>query len=212
MIPLKDSVESGKTPWMTWFLIGVNVLVTAIMFFSPDPEGFMDQWALVGSRINFLAPWTLYPFLTSQFLHAGLFHLLSNMWFLKIFGDNVEERLGHIRFLGFYLFWGAMAALGQVLFLLNSSIPMVGASGAIAGILGAYYVFFPGHRVETLIPVWGWWRVVDLPAGVMLFYWFFTQLLAGVGTVPMASMGGVAYFAHAGGFAAGWLTAKTTKS
>ena len=211
MIPLRDSVATNKRASVTWLLIAINVLVTVVMFFNPDPEVFMNQWALIGNRINFLAPWTWYPFITSQFLHAGPFHLLSNMWFLKIFGDNVEERLGHLKFLFFYLFWGIVAALGQSLFLLHSSIPMVGASGAIAGVLGAYLVFFPHHQVKTLVPLGWFWRVIDLPASIMLFYWFFTQVLVGAGSLAQASMGGVAYFAHIGGFGAGWLTARADK-
>ena len=208
MIPLRDSVPTRKTPLVTYGLILLNILFFLLELLSPNLNDFINQYALIAARVSFAHPLTLYPFLTSQFLHAGLAHLIANMWFLKIFGDNVEEALGHLRFLLFYLFCGLMAGLSQYFFMTNSTIPMLGASGAVAGVLGAYFVFFPHHRIETLVPVWGFWRVVNLSASLMLFYWFIIQLFSGVGSLVVTTVGGVAFFAHAGGFLAGWLIAK----
>lgn len=210
MIPLRDSVPTSRRPWVTYSLIFLNCFIFLLEFLSPDLNAFIDRYALVAARVSFLEPLSLYPFLTSQFLHAGLLHLLFNMWFLRIFGDNVEEAFGHFWFGLFYLFWGVFAGLTQYIFMTQSTVPMLGASGAVAGALGAYYLFFPHHRIETLIPVVGFWRVVDLPASMMLFYWFAVQLFAGVGSFlsSPAAVGGVAFFAHAGGFLAGWVMAK----
>ena len=140
-----------------------------------------------------------------MFLHAGWFHLIGNMWFLWIFGDNVEDRLGHFRFLVFYLICGALASLAHILFNLNSVIPSVGASGAVAGVLGAYLVTYPFARVLTLIPLFFLWPVVELPAILVLGFWFLVQLLNGTAPVAVASetAGGVAWWAHIGGFLAG---------
>jgi len=208
MIPLRDSYPTREKPVVTYFLILVNVFVLLLEVLAPDLDAFINQYALIGAKVNFLIPSSLWPFLTFQFLHGGFFHLLSNMWFLKIFADNVEERMGHFKFLLFYLFSGVFAGFSQYIFLSGSDVPMIGASGSVAGILGAYFVFFPHHVIETLIPVFGFWRIIELPASFMLFYWFITQLFAGIATLSLASLGGVAFFAHAGGFLAGWLIAK----
>jgi membrane associated rhomboid family serine protease len=214
MIPLRDSHPTDKKPVVTYFLILANVLVFLLEIISPDLDEFVSQYALVPIKVNFLNFFTLWPFLSFQFLHGGLFHLFSNMWFLKIFADNVEERMGHLKFLVFYLFAGIVAGLSQYVFLTNSTVPMIGASGSVAGVLGAYFVFFPHHRIETLIPGPLFWHRINLPAAFVLFYWFATQLFAGFGSLVYmsAEMGGVAFIAHAGGFIAGWLIAKTMKN
>ena len=210
MIPLRDSVPTRKKPFITYGLILLNTFVFLLEFLAPNLDEFINQYALIAANISFTDLTTLSPFLTSQFLHAGFAHLIANMWFLKIFGDNVEEAFGHIKYLLFYLFCGIVSGLAQYIFMMSSTIPMLGASGAVAGILGAYYIFFPRHRVETLIPVWGFWRIVDLPASFMLLYWFIIQLFAGFGSLVAAPamVGGIAFFAHAGGFLAGWVIAK----
>lgn len=213
MIPLRDSVPTRKKPLIAYGLILLNILVFFLEFLAPDLDKFINQYALIGANISFSDLATLSPFLTSQFLHAGFAHLIANMWFLKIFGDNVEEAFGHIKFLLFYLFCGVLSGLSQYIFMTNSTIPMLGASGAVAGVLGAYYLFFPQHRVETLIPVFGFWRIVDLPASFMLLYWFIIQLFAGLGSLVAAPamVGGIAFFAHAGGFLAGFLISRLVK-
>jgi len=210
MFPIRDSARSGKIPFITWTIILVNLIVFLKELFAPDPESFIRQYALVPKTVDFLNPISLFPFLSSLFLHAGWIHLLSNLWFLKIFGDNVEATLGHLKFLFFYLLWGIAAGLTQYLFLLNSSIPMLGASGAIAGVLGAYMVLFPYSKIEVLIPTYGFLTKALIPAPFMLFYWFFAQLFNGTASIVTgtAAVGGVAWWAHAGGFVAGYLTAK----
>jgi len=208
MIPLRDSVPTRKWPWVTYGLIVLNLFVFGWEFLSPNLEALIDRYALIAARVNFSQLTTLYPFLTSQFLHAGPAHLLVNLWFLKIFGDNVEEALGHWRFLFFYLFCGFLAGLSQYFLMMNSTVPMLGASGAIAGVLGAYCVLFPDHRIETLVPVFGFWRIIELPAFLMLVYWFIIQFFSGVGSLLMTEVGGVAFMAHAGGFLSGWLIAR----
>jgi len=208
MIPLRDAYPTRKRPVITYLLILANVLVFFLELSASNLDDFINQYALIAIRVKLFEPSSLWPFLTFQFLHGGLLHLLSNMWFLKIFGDNVEDRFGHFKFLFFYLFCGVIAGLSQYIFLMNSTVPMIGASGSVAGILGAYFVFFPHHRIETLIPVFGFWRIIELPASFMLFYWFITQLLAGVGSLAMPEVGGVAFMAHAGGFLAGWAIAR----
>lgn len=213
MIPLRDSVPTRKKPLITYGLILFNIFVFFLELLAPNLDDFISRYALISANVAFNDLTTLYPFLTSQFLHAGFTHLIANMWFLKIFGDNVEEAFGHLRFLLFYLFCGLVAGLAQYVFMTNLAIPMLGASGAVAGVLGAYYLFFPHHRIETLVPVWGFWRIVDLPASFMLLYWFIVQLFAGVGSLlaAPAMVGGIAFFAHAGGFLAGWVIAKGVK-
>lgn len=211
MIPLRDAYPTRRRPIITYLFILANVFVFLLELLAPDLDTFINQYALIGAKVNFLIPTSLWPFLTFQFLHGGFLHLFSNMWFLKIFGDNVEDELGHFRFLFFYLFAGVVAGLSQYIFMTHSTVPMLGASGSVAGVLGAYLVFFPHHRIETLIPVFGFWRIVELPAALMLFYWFITQLFAGVGSLAMPEVGGVAFLAHAGGFFAGWLIARKLK-
>lgn len=212
MIPLRDSAPSHRFPLFTYVFILSSVIVFWLELAAPDLEAFVFNYALIPNRISFTDLGSLTPFLTSQFLHGGFVHLISNLWFLKIFGDSIEAVLGWWRFAVFYLVSGVVAALAQYLTAPTSSIPMLGASGAVAGVLGAYFVYFPKHRIETLVPVWGFWQVVELPAAVMLLYWFVTQLGSGIASLGITNAGGgVAFFAHAGGFLFGWLVARTSK-
>ena len=211
MFPLRDSHKSHKYPLSTVIVILVNAFVFGLELFVLDTEGFINSYALIPANVDFTNYITFTPFITSQFLHAGFLHIISNMWFLKIFGDNVEERFGHIKYLLIYLFSGVVGGLAQYLLSPNSDIPMLGASGAVAGILGAYLVFFPKHQIETLIPFGLFSRIVNLPASLMLIYWFATQIFSGVGSIAIAQIGGVAWFAHIGGFATGWIIAKFSK-
>ena len=144
-------------------------------------------------------------------MHAGLLHIISNMWFLKIFGDNVEERFGSIIFLIIYLLSGITGGFLQYIFSPSSDIPMLGASGAVARVLGAYLVFFPRNQIETLIPYGFFSRVVNVPASLMLVYWVVIQFFSGVGSIAHIGSGGVAFWAHIGGFAFGWIAAKFFK-
>ena len=203
MFPLRDTQPSYSRPVVTVFLIVLNVL---IFLFEVSLDPF--------SRNHFIAVYGLVPdrfhavdVLTSMFLHGGWMHVLGNMWFLWIFGDNIEDILGHGKYLVFYLGCGVAAALAQVFFNPLSRLPMVGASGAIAGVMGAYMVKFPRSRILTLVFVFIFVTTFEVPAVVMLVYWFFIQLVSGLGTVGFSQLseGGTAWFAHVGGFLAGVL-------
>jgi membrane associated rhomboid family serine protease len=203
MIPLSDVIPSRTRPVVTVGLIVVNALVFLYQLMLPEPalRLFVANYALIPA-------WFSVPALfTSQFLHGGWMHVLSNMLYLWIFGDNVEDRLGHVPFLIFYLGAGAAAALLQTLFDPFSSVPMLGASGAIAGVMGAYFVLYPQSRVLTLIFLFIFVDIVEIPAIFFLGIWFLTQLLSGVGSLGVSNAvgGGVAFWAHIGGFVVGLL-------
>ncbi len=206
MIPLRDTRTSGRFPFITLFLILLNCLVFYFELMSPDLDSFFTKYALIPAQVSLHQPQTLIPFITSLFLHGGVIHLISNMWFLWIFGDNVEDRFG-LAYLPFYLLGGIIGAVAQYFISPHAAVPIVGASGAIAAVLGAYLMLFPGHTVKTLVPILFFFTVIDLPAFVMLGYWFFVQLFNGYAAVAVtaATSGGVAYFAHIGGFAYGWI-------
>lgn len=205
MFPLRDSHPSRKFPFINLVLIAVNIYVFFLELTAPNTQAFIESYALIPASVNLAVPQTLLPFVTSMFFHAGFLHILSNMWFLWIFGDNVEGEIGHIKYLFFYLFAGIAASFVQYIFISSSVLPMIGASGAIAGVLGAYYKFFPHHKVDSLLPVFGFPVIVAIPASFMLIYWFVIQAFSGAAGIlsNTASTGGVAYLAHAGGFLAG---------
>jgi len=201
MFPISDVIPSRTVPFVTVGLIIVNALVFLYMLALPDGalEGFVQTYAVIPA-------WFSVPTLfTSQFLHAGWMHIIGNMLYLWIFGDNVEDRLGHVRFLIFYLGAGAVAAILQVVFNPFSSVPMLGASGAIAGVMGAYFVLYPQSRVLTAIFIVIFFDVVEIPAVFFLGIWFLMQLLSGVGSLGVTSAGGggTAFWAHVGGFVVG---------
>lgn len=206
MFPIRDHNPSNRFPFITILLIAITSYVFFLQITSLDFEAFIFQYALIPSTVNFTNFATLLPFIYSIFLHGGWLHIISNMWFLWIFGDNIEAHLGHIKYLIFYLLCGIAAGLIQYVFNSSSEIPMLGASGAVAGVLGGYLVLYPGHKIDTLIPTFGSFMTrVQIPASVMLIYWFVIQLFSGVGSIGMQDVGGVAFWAHIGGFAAGWI-------
>jgi membrane associated rhomboid family serine protease len=212
MFPIRDDAPRSTTPFINYFLIFLNI---AIFFFEWTLEprslhSFEYQFAFVphnvGAWLNGPLParQVFVPFFTSMFLHASWPHVLLNMWGLAIFGDNVEDRLGHFTYLVFYIICGLGADLTHLIFNFNSPVPTVGASGAIAGVMGAYLVLYPRARVLT------WWGffVFWLPAWLVLGYWFIVNILSGAAsalTVSRAPVGGVAVWAHVGGFATGVL-------
>ncbi|PWU12278.1 MAG: rhomboid family intramembrane serine protease [Terriglobia bacterium] len=201
MFPLRDTQPSYSTPVVTVLLIVVNVLVF-LFEFSLEPysqNAFIETYGLVPDRFHLL------NIFTSMFLHGGWMHVLGNMWFLWIFGDNIEDILGHGKFLLFYLLCGVAAALAQTLLNPFSRVPMVGASGAIAGVMGAYMIKFPTSQIRTLAFIFFFITTFEVPAWVMLIYWFGIQLVSGVGSIgyTQVSQGGTAFFAHVGGFIAG---------
>ena len=212
MIPLRDENPSSTVPVVTRLLIAANCGIFLYeLILGPDLRDFMMQWGLVPGRITaaFVTgdePVTagLATLFTSMFLHGGWAHLLGNMWYLMIFGDNVEDRLGKSRYLAFYLASGVFSALVQYFANAHSALPTVGASGAIAGVLGAYLAEFPGARVVTLIPFFPFFQIAALPAALVLGLWFVFQFFSGALTLAWSVHGGVAWWAHIGGFAFGW--------
>jgi membrane associated rhomboid family serine protease len=205
MIPLRDVIPSRTTPYITVALIVVNGLAWFYELAVPNDllPVFLQTYGVVPA--TFRAP----TLVTSMFLHGSWSHVIGNMWFLWIFGDNIEDRLGHGRFVMFYLFCGVGAAVGHIMMEPHSMLPTIGASGAIAGVMGAYFVLYPHSRVLTLVPLFIFWEIIELPATILLGFWFLMQLFgAGIGTLTPTSgaeSGGIAFMAHIAGFALGAL-------
>ena len=201
MFPLRDTQPSYSKPVVTVVLIVLNILIFLFEFSldSYSQNALIFTYGLVPDNFH------LVNVLTSMFLHGGWMHVLGNMWFLWIFGDNIEDILGHGKFILFYLACGFAAAFTQVYFSPDSRVPMIGASGAIAGVMGAYMVKFPQSQIRTLIFIFIFITTVDVPAWAMLIYWFFIQFVSGVGSLGTAqyAQGGTAFFAHVGGFLTG---------
>jgi membrane associated rhomboid family serine protease len=206
MFPIgDDNSQRHTTPVVTVTLIVINVAVFMLELAAGEP--FIRQWAFIPSEFAENPVASTVKIFTAMFMHGGWMHLFGNMLFLWIFGDNVEDRLGHAKFLIFYLLAGIAATLAQFAIAPGSSVPNVGASGAIAGVLGAYILMFPQSRVNVLLGR----QVVAMPAVFVLGMWIVLQLISGVGTIAYtdesANVGGVAYMAHIGGFVAGFLMA-----
>ena len=203
MFPIRDHNPSGRTPYVTWGLMAANILIflTYVSLFSDARAigAFYYDWAFIPARLS--ADENLPALVTSMFLHGGWMHLLGNMLFLWIFGDNIEDEMGHMPYLFFYLVCGVAAAMAQYVPDPDSTIPMVGASGAIAGVMGAYLLMFPKARVDIFLFLVIIIRIFPVPAWIMLGLWFAMQFFGGLGADP--DTGGVAYWAHAGGFIAG---------
>ena len=211
MFPLKDHEPSGSFPIITLLIIFTCALVLFLEISAPNTEAFIYQWSIVPSRINFLNLSSLTTFVTSIFLHGGLLHFGSNMWFLWIYGDNVESELGKIKYLLFFVAGGVVAGLLQYFFMFEATIPLLGASGAIAAVLGFYMVRFPKSRIETLV-FYPFLSIVNLPSTFVLALWFITQVFSGaVSIVETAAGGGVAWWAHIGGFAFGYIVGSLSK-
>jgi membrane associated rhomboid family serine protease len=208
MIPLYDTLHSRRFPLVNLLLIGLNALVF-IYELTLSPAG-LDQltrtWGLVPAQL------TVHPFavwvtiFASMFLHGGWLHIISNMWVLFIFGDNVEDRMGHARYLVFYLLGGIAAALMETFIQPHSNVPMIGASGAIAGVLGAYLVLYPLARVASLVPILFIFTIIEIPAVIFLLFWLVLQLFSGWLALGGSNGSGIAWWAHVGGFVFGMLT------
>ncbi len=208
MIPISDELPRRRIPWVTWGLITVNVLVFFWeLLLGPDLDRFLMMWGAVPAFVTNPAryPWAPFTLLTSMFLHGGWMHLIGNMLYLWIFGDNVEDALGWLGYLLFYFAAGVVAGLAQVMVAPSSTIPGIGASGAIAGVLAVYLTLYPTAPVRVLVPGFYMVRIARLPALLVLGFWFVIQLFNGVLSLGAATMatGGVAWFAHIGGFLAG---------
>jgi len=206
VIPLRDTIPSSRVPVVNYLLIAVNVAVFIYeSSLGRQVEGFIFAHGLVPRDFDFS------DLVTSMFLHGSWLHLLGNMLYLYIFGDNVEDRLGHGRYLVFYLLCGMAAGAAQATTNPHSGIPMVGASGAIAGVSGAYLLFFPTARVVTLVPIFFFLQVMEIPAVFFLLVFFVVNFLSGVATIGSRT-GGVAFWAHVGGFIAGMVLGPTLRA
>lgn len=212
MFPLKDNVPSRRAPLVNISIIIINVFVFIYeLSLGPHLEEFIFYYGFTPAVYGYLAevhpenlPLRIYPLFTSMFLHGGWIHLISNMWSLWIFGDNVEDRMGHFRYVIFYLSCGLIAAIAQFWVAPHARIPMIGASGAIAGVMGAYFFLFPHARVLTLVPIFFFLQLVEIPAFFFLAFWFIMQFFSGsLAISSQATTGGVAWFAHIGGFLGG---------
>jgi membrane associated rhomboid family serine protease len=203
MIPLRDVIPSRTTPWVTYLILALNVVVFVfeLSLSRDDLTRFFFAHGLIPAHFSWPAA------VSSMFLHDGWLHIGGNMLSLWIFGDNVEDRMGHWRFLIFYVLVGLAAVLAQTAADPASTLPLIGASGAIAGVMGAYFVTFPTSRILVLVFLLFFVDVVEIPALLYLGFWFLLQLVEGVGRIGMSGMtGGVAFWAHAGGFLAGIAT------
>ncbi|MTJ55751.1 rhomboid family intramembrane serine protease [Anabaena sp. UHCC 0253] len=214
MFPLYDENPTRSTPFLTYGLIGMNVLIFLheVSLSNAQLEQFFQLYAVIPQELttNVASEWT--TLFTSQFLHGGWWHLISNMVYLWVFGNNIEDRLGHLKYLIFYLICGALAALCQWFIAINSSIPSLGASGAIAGVLGAYLIWFPQARITSLVFLGFFVTTINIPAIIMIGIFFIQNLISGVASLQAAAnmsveTGGVAYWAHLGGFVAGMIFA-----
>lgn len=214
MIPIRDTIPHRNPPLMTWLIILVNGLAffyelslpshslkTLFMAFGMVPARCFHPELLSSASLPLQEYW---PFFTAMFLHGGWLHIIGNMWFLYLFGDNVEDRMGHLRFLTFYLIGGLLAGVVHCWTNSYSTLPTIGASGAIAAVMGAYFVMYPRARIITLIPVFFYPLFVEIPAVIYLLFWFLAQVFSG-GLVLASgeSFGGIAWWAHAGGFLTG---------
>lgn len=212
MFPLRDTIPSRRVAWVTRGLLVANVAAFALeLRQGARLESFVhrfgvvpNSWMVSSASDFFDWPRLFLTLLTSQFLHGGFLHLAANMLYLWIFADNVEDRLGHARFLWLYLASGIAAAVSQILVVPGSAVPMVGASGAIAGVLGAYLLMFPAARIITLVPLGPFLQTYEIPAAIFLGIWFLIQWVQGLTSIgQVADVGGVAFWAHVGGFVSG---------
>ena len=214
MIPIRDAIRSKTFPIVNVILIGLNIVAFIWQLFQgPNLKEAFSLYGIVpirysdpavSAQFTTLQQWL--PFLTSMFLHGGILHILGNMWFLYIFGDNIEDRLGHVRYLIFYFVCGVAAGLVHLVTNWGSNIPTIGASGAISGVMGAYLLLHPRARILTLIPIFFFFQFVEIPAFIFLGYWLLIQLFS-AGLTPR-NVGGIAFWAHIGGFVAGMIFVK----
>src|SRR5262245_56578527 len=214
MFPFRDNIPSRTFPIITILIIVINVFVFLYeLSLGRGLERFIMQYGVVPGAVtgwpasNRSLSDVALPFITSMFLHGGWLHLIGNMWYLWIFGDNIEDRLGHFSYLIFYLLCGLGAGIVHTILNFDVRVPAIGASGAIAGVLGAYLVSYPGARILTLIPIFIFMQIIEIPAVIVLGFWFIMQFLAGTASLASATAntGGVAWWAHVGGFVIGMI-------
>ncbi len=215
MIPLRDSTRSRRIPYINVTLIVLNILIflKEITLSEPELNRFFNVFGVVPARVEAqlaagapLLP-LLIPFITTMFLHGNWLHIIGNMLYLWVFGDNVEDRLGHFPYLLFYLVVGFIGSAAHIIANPGSQVPIIGASGAIAGVLGGYFLVYPRARILTLVPLFFFITIVEVPAVFFLIFWFLVQLLNGISTAGVAA-NPVAWWAHVGGFLAGAILIK----
>jgi membrane associated rhomboid family serine protease len=215
LFPIYDENPAKTVPWITLSLILTNVLVF-VYELSLQSAGKLQQLFQIATLIPYeithgvkLVPHIsnigILAIFTSMFMHGGWLHIIGNMWYLWIFGNNIEESLGHFKYLFFYLLCGVGGAIGHIISQPNSQVPTLGASGAIAGVLAAYLIRFPNARIVTIVPIFFFIQIIRLPALLLIGLWFFIQIASGVGSLSTQTSGGVAWFAHIGGFITGIL-------
>jgi membrane associated rhomboid family serine protease len=202
MFPLYDTVRSRRFPVVNLMLILINLVafLYEIQMDASTLKEFIFEWGLIPARLLGDPSTAWRTIFTSMFLHGGWFHIINNMWVLFIFGDNVEARMGGIRYLIFYLLSGVAAVLLQTYILPSSAVPMIGASGAVAGVLGAYLILFPHSRIASLVPILFIFTIIEIPAVIFLLFWFASQLYSGLFAIQGSSGSGIAWWAHIGGF------------
>lgn len=208
MIPLYDTLRSRRFAIVNWLVIALNFIVFfyELSLSTSSLDRFTRLWGLVPAQLMTHPGSAWVTIFTAMFIHGGWFHILSNMWVLFIFGDNIEDRLGHGRYLVFYLLSGVAAALLESYILATSNVPMIGASGAIAGVLGAYLISFPRARIASIVPIFFIFTIIEIPATIFLLFWFVSQLFSGwLALEGTAGSSGVAWWAHVGGFIFGLL-------
>jgi membrane associated rhomboid family serine protease len=207
MLPYRDNIPSRRVPFITWGLIGINVIVFIFeLMEGANLDQVFFQFGMVPAYVTagiYGPRYEIVPFLTSMFMHAGWLHIAGNMLYLYIFGDNVEDRMGHVLFLFFYLLSGVGAGMLHLATDPHSMVPTVGASGAIAGVMGAYLVLYPKARVRSVVILVYFIRIMDIPAIIFLGFWFVLQFFSGVASLGATEAGGVAFWAHVGGFIVG---------
>jgi membrane associated rhomboid family serine protease len=218
VFPISDSIKAGSRPYVNIFIIVINIIVFfyEISLSNHELRLLFIDYGLVPVKL-FLpvevvgVTEKVTPFLTSMFLHGGWFHMISNMYFLYIFGDNVEDLMGHIRYFFMYILFGLAAAFTQVVLYPDSTIPTIGASGAVSGVMGYYFVKFPHSRIKTLVFIIFFVTIIEIPAVFFLAFWFFMQFINGSMQLMISNTGGVAWWAHIGGFVAGFIYALIDK-
>jgi len=203
MIPLRDTIPSQKFPLINWMLIIANVVIFIIEISQGDPKSFIFEYGLVPAETPLFGD-NSHTFFTNMFLHGGVGHLLTNMWMLYIFGDNVEDRMGSFRYLIFYILAGLIAGFTHYMLNLNSGIPAVGASGAISGVMAAYMFLFPNSMIISFVPLLFIPLLIPVPAIIFIGIWFIGQFLSGTSSLLLGETGaGIAFWAHIGGFLGG---------
>lgn len=206
MFPISDTIKLKGFPLVTILIIAFTFYVFYQEVTLSNPDAFIRTFSLIPDRVRFTSLLDFVPFITAIFLHGGWLHIITNMWFLWVFGNDVELSLGKLKFLLIYFSAGLLGNIVQYALMPNSPIPMLGASGAIAGILGSYYLLFPGAKVRTLVFILFFITIITIPAPIMLGYWFFLQVFSGLFSLPgTGDAGGIAFFAHVTGFLVGAL-------